>query len=121
MLNKIPDAFTTLGTDLSLATGHIPKEFQEGLDLFARVQKEYPNTKIVIAGHSLGGAIAEFISSLNPDFTGETFAAPGIAVPPTAQEITKLADVIDVADPVGTYVGTTLGGNVFGANLSITM
>ena len=40
------------------------KRFQDALDLFDEVQQKYPDRRITVAGHSLGGSLAKHVASL---------------------------------------------------------
>lgn len=44
-----------------------------GLDLFDRFRSRYPNASFIVAGHSLGGAIASHITLNRPDVSGYFF------------------------------------------------
>jgi hypothetical protein len=101
---SLSDARSTLIADQQLATGQIPTQFTKGLDLFNVIKKAFPQASILLAGHSLGGAIAEYVSSVTKK-TGLTFGAPGVDVSSPRTTSTFLIDDIDKADPVGTYTG----------------
>jgi hypothetical protein len=104
-----PDAIHSLTADASLAADGTPKQFRDGLALFDEIVKQFPEANITLVGHSLGGAIAEFISSQNSLRPGDTIAAPGIAIPKDATRETVLNDTIDKSDPVGIYTGLLPG------------
>lgn len=67
---------------------------------------------VFVAGHSLGGAEAEYVSA-QTGLAGETFGAPGIpAGEIPAGSTSNLVNYVDYGDPVGNYSGNPnrLGG-----------
>jgi hypothetical protein len=103
------DLAHSLEADAELAVGKTPEQFTEGDALFNVIKTAFPKAGIFLTGHSLGGAIAEFVSSRNRLHSGDTFAAPGITIPGGATRQTALLDVVDQADPVGTFTGVIPG------------
>ena len=59
-------------------------------------------TAISLAGHSLGGADAEYVAQ-QTGLPGVTFGAPGIATAATPYSGTNVFDYVDRGDPVGSY------------------
>jgi Ca2+-binding RTX toxin-like protein len=103
------DLFNSLTADAELATGITPDQFTQGEDLLQAIVQALPEAKTFVTGHSLGGAIGEFVSAQDEAFQGTTFGAPGISIPARATRSTVLIDTIDQADPVGTYTGPVPG------------
>lgn len=56
---------TDLDDDLAMAHSRIPAQTRDALDLYDKVKMEYPDKKIVLTGHSLGGTLAEIVGALN--------------------------------------------------------
>lgn len=56
---------TDLDDDLAMARSRIPAQTRDALDLYDKVKMEYPDKKIVLTGHSLGGTLAEIVGALN--------------------------------------------------------
>lgn len=51
--------------DVAMARSRIPAQTRDALDLYDKVKMEYPDKKIVLTGHSLGGTLAEIVGALN--------------------------------------------------------
>lgn len=49
-------------TDLTMGAGIIPQQFKDAENVLAKVKIKYPERIIKICGHSLGGAISQYIS-----------------------------------------------------------
>lgn len=94
--------------DAAIATGTVSDQFKHAFNFAQDVINRYPNTKIVVAGHSLGGGLAQavgatlgletfaFNSSPVPDDFFDTYT---ITLP--AEKIATLIHVIaDIHDPV---------------------
>lgn len=56
---------TDLDDDLAMARSRIPAQTRDALDLYDKVKMEYPDKKIVLTGHSLGGSLADIVGALN--------------------------------------------------------
>lgn len=63
--NYWPIRGTDLDDDLAMARSRIPAQTRDALDLYNKVKIEYPDKKIVLTGHSLGGSLAEIVGALN--------------------------------------------------------
>lgn len=50
-------------TDLNLLTGNYDEHFRDAWDFYKAVKKQYPDRKIIVIGHSLGGAIAQIVAA----------------------------------------------------------
>ena len=48
-------------TDLKLITGKTPDEFKEAEQFYLKIKNQFPNKKIILTGHSLGGYYAEML------------------------------------------------------------
>ncbi|MUV39209.1 hypothetical protein JNUCC1_03082 [Lentibacillus sp. JNUCC-1] len=64
-------------TDAALAFGYGSKQFEEAAEYVEELIEQYPGHQIVLTGHSLGGAIAQY-TSLNTNVPAITWNAPGI-------------------------------------------
>ena len=77
-----PSMMKDVVTDLSLVTGSYDEQFNDSWKFFKAVKKQNPKRKIIIAGQSLGGAIAQIVAAkeytvnLNKVET-HTYNAPG--------------------------------------------
>lgn len=94
--------------DTAIATGTVSDQFKHAFNFALDVINRYPGTKIIVAGHSLGGGLAQavgatlgleafaFNSSPVPDDFFDTYT---ITLP--AEKIAELIHVIaDIHDPV---------------------
>lgn len=52
-------------------------QFHQAEALYEAVKEQYPNARISATGHSLGGALAQFVAARN-DISGVTFSAPSV-------------------------------------------
>ncbi|WP_082159165.1 Mbeg1-like protein [Chromobacterium sp. LK11] len=65
------------GADLNIARGRYDEQFRQGMDFAQQVKKEAgENAKILVTGHSLGGAIAQAVS--------QSFGFDGATIDPAA-------------------------------------
>ena len=69
---------------------------------------------IYVTGHSLGGAEAEYVAStVLPNVSGVTFAAPGIPSLSSPVSTSNLTNYVDNTDPIGNF------GNHFGKVVNV--
>lgn len=66
-----------LNDDFAMARSRIPAQTRDALDLYDKVKMEYPDKKIVLTGHSLGGSLAEIVGALNSELA-VSFNAYGV-------------------------------------------
>jgi len=52
-------------------------QFHQAEELYNAVKKQYPDAQITATGHSLGGALTQFVSARN-GISGVTFSAPSV-------------------------------------------
>ncbi len=62
---------------LQMMEEKIPSQFQDAQKLYKQVQKEFPNQKITVSGHSLGGSLAQLVAAKNADVKAITFDSFG--------------------------------------------
>ncbi len=69
-----------LNSPLVLLNDYIEYEnnqFHQAEELYEAVKKQYPNAEITATGHSLGGALTQFVAVRN-GISGVTFSAPSV-------------------------------------------
>ena len=71
------DDMGDLRVDHQMLSGKLPDQFQNAVDFMEQVRAANPNKKIVVTGHSLGGALTELVSSKYDDVLGISFDAVG--------------------------------------------
>lgn len=71
------DDMKDLLTDGRLALGYSDDQFEEALKFVNDMMLEHPDKEIVITGHSLGGALAQYVA-INKGIPAITYNAPGI-------------------------------------------
>ncbi len=77
-----PSMMKDVVTDLSLFTGSYDEQFNDAWKFFKAVKAQNPKRKIIIAGQSLGGAIAQIVAAKEytvnrKKFETHTYNAPG--------------------------------------------
>ncbi len=72
-----PSSLNDWETDLKQAAGLPCDQYDEAVDLAHRVQASYPDEKVEITGHSLGGGLAQ-VASAATGYPATTFNAAGI-------------------------------------------
>ncbi len=70
--------FTDLPRTVQIFTGSKPAELDKAVKLYESVQKEYPNRRIILTGHSAGGTLAQYVASQKSEANAVTFAPVGI-------------------------------------------
>ena len=71
------DDMGDLRVDHQMLSGKLPDQFQNAVDFMEQVRAANPDKKIVVTGHSLGGALTELVSSKYDDVLGISFDAVG--------------------------------------------
>ncbi|WP_025676931.1 lipase family protein [Paenibacillus massiliensis] len=88
-------------------------QFKQAMDLYDVVQKQYPKSEISTTGHSLGGALAEYVAVRN-SISSASYNAPGIVhlLPEDLQTRSKAGEFnktnvayVHPADGIGSGVG----------------
>lgn len=99
----------SLAADEAIASGQTPQAFRDAYAFTADVQQYALQhglgaNPIYLTGHSLGGAEAEYVASLD-DMSGVTFGAPGTLVPtyksPSPGQ--SFVNYVDFGDPIGNF------------------
>lgn len=62
----------------AILKGEIPQQYYDAKKLFENVKKEFPNNKIVLTGHSLGGSLAHLVASSDSSTSAVTFNTLGV-------------------------------------------
>ena len=71
------DDMGDLRVDHQMLSGKLPDQFKNAVDFMEQVKAANPGKKIVVTGHSLGGALTELVSSKYDDVLGISFDAVG--------------------------------------------
>lgn len=110
--------------DAHQGCGGTPKQYLYGAELLSAVRRSFPNSRIVVTGHSLGGGIAAYSTAQLSD-PGQlrcvTFNAAGIssitllALPKdaVANAAKLITNIRSKGDPVSAIPGTQLVGEIF--------
>ena len=104
--------------------GGTPKQYLYGAELLSEVRRSFPDSKIIVTGHSLGGGIAAYstVQLSNPgQLRCVTFNAAGIssmtllALPKDsiANAAKLITNIRSKGDPVSAIPGTQLVGEIF--------
>lgn len=113
-------------------------QFHQAEELYAAVQKEYPNADISLTGHSLGGGLAQYVA-VRQDIPAVTYSAPtslNLLADDLADQVrngdfdSKIINYVHPSDSVGAgpfgeyerHVGSTyyIGNDFDGANAKYT-
>lgn len=81
-------------SDVQIVNGELPEQFAEAQKLYEDVQRENPSAKIILAGHSLGGSLAQLIAANNPK--AAAFACAPVGTGNVVKNNTELADTGNV-------------------------
>lgn len=108
----IPDIHIALGVEFA------SKRFRNSLKYFKNLKQRYPNYKFKVTGHSLGGAIANFIADEYPDVEGYTYnAGKGLKSNPLVElfkrknKLTNVRTRGDLVSILNTGQSKTINGN----------
>lgn len=74
--NKLGDLSKDLRNDVAMARKNIPAQATDALALHDKIKRENKNCDISVTGHSLGGSLAQIVSSIRGTFA-TTFNAYG--------------------------------------------
>ena len=65
-----------VGADIKMGMGKMPAQAKDALAVYKKVKQQYPYSKIILTGHSLGGSLAQIVGAIN-DVETVTFNAYG--------------------------------------------
>ncbi len=90
-------------SDAQLAFNLTPQQAAPAVEFFEEIAENADNGgySITITGHSLGGALAQYVASLK-HVPAVTFNAPGVDVP-SGGTIENIINYVNMNDPVGSY------------------
>lgn len=71
------DDMGDLRVDHQMLSGKVPDQFNDACAFMEQVRAANPDAKIVVSGHSLGGALTELVASKYDDVLGVSFDAVG--------------------------------------------
>lgn len=72
------DDVNDIKSDLEMINGtKLPEQFYNAEQFYEDVKAQNPNSKIVLTGHSLGGALSQLVAAHNEDSFAVAFNAPG--------------------------------------------
>lgn len=78
-----------------------PSQKDKAIEFYDKVAANYEGIDITITGHSLGGALAQYVASLKQE-PAVTFNAPGVNVP-TGGTSENIINYVNMNDPIGSY------------------
>ncbi|MCM1003008.1 MAG: lipase family protein [Candidatus Gastranaerophilales bacterium] len=76
-ITNISDILKDIRSDIAMARSNIPAQATDAIDFHDKVKRENPNMEVTVTGHSLGGSLAEIVSSIRGT-TAITFNAYGV-------------------------------------------
>ena len=72
------DDVADIKSDLEMINGtKLPEQFYDAEQFYEDMRAKNPDTKIVLTGHSLGGALSQLVAAHNEEAFAVTFNAPG--------------------------------------------
>lgn len=96
-----PWSIADLMTDDTVLNGQVPTQFEEALQTYNEVAGQYGSEGLYVTGHSLGGALASYVSAIaadHPDATVFNSLGVGEIVPPgTYNNINNYNTLLDPA------------------------
>lgn len=63
--NAIKDIFN----DFQMGASYLPSQFKDAIPVYVKTKQKYPNAKITITGHSLGGSLAQLVGAATGEKT----------------------------------------------------
>ena len=90
-------------SDAQLAFNLTPQQAAPAVEFFEEIAENADNAgySITITGHSLGGALAQYVASLKQE-PAITFEAPGIDIP-SGGTSENIINYVNMNDPIGSY------------------
>ena len=72
------DDVSDMRSDLQMVNGtKLPEQFYDAQQFYEDIRSQNPDAKIVVTGHSLGGALSQLVAAHNEDSFAVAFNAPG--------------------------------------------
>ena len=95
-------------SDSQIAFNLTPQQATAAVNFYEKVLQENPDSSISITGHSLGGALAQYVASLK-HVPATTFNAPGVNIPTggTSENIINYVNMNDFIGCLNTHIGET--------------
>ena len=106
------DPFFDVGANIQLTVlRQPPQQFSDAVDYYNTIAQRYPDSAISVTGHSLGGAMASYVGTLNPQTQVTAFNAPGIAnvVTGVPSSYTNVTNYNALFDPVSNLTPNQIG------------
>lgn len=109
--------------DYQMGFGFMPSQIKEAEKFYNQVKQNYPNTKIIFTGHSLGGSLAQLMSAktnndavtFNAYGTGDILLNSGY----TKQKDLKIINYGNINDPIFGMKYNRQPGKVFITNTNL--
>ncbi|MBR2525257.1 hypothetical protein IKE67_02200 [bacterium] len=64
--------------DHQMLDGHLPDQFAGAVAFKDRIKQQFPDSQIIVTGHSLGGSLSQLVASSDSDLLAITFDAVGM-------------------------------------------
>lgn len=62
-------AIKDIFNDFQMGASYLPSQFKDAIPVYVKTKQKYPNAKITITGHSLGGSLAQLVGAATGEKT----------------------------------------------------